>query len=179
MAFNAKNLHYDKQEPSFLRKLKGEFGGFDGRHNVQIARPKKDRLKTGDDDEDDPVIVDEQGERVEKAEYERRVREGDEAEKQNGKDPVKDDEGQKPDEDQSERQKVAEIGSTANLKKRKAARVVGGDDEDREDKADEDSKQKSRKEDDQSQGSSRKKKDPGAAKKKGKNIKLSFDDPDG
>ena len=60
MAFNAKNLHYEKQEPAFLRRLKAE--NTSDRHNVSIARPRKPRLETGDDD--GPTIVDEQGENV-------------------------------------------------------------------------------------------------------------------
>src|SRR3978361_481851 len=110
MAFNAKNLQYDKREPAFLRKLKGEFGGLDGRHNVQIARPKKDRLKTGDDDEDEPVIVDELGERIEKAEFERRVKGGDENETTATSDDVVAENGEAG---EGAKQKVTEIGSSA------------------------------------------------------------------
>src|SRR3978361_1484798 len=110
MAFNAKNLQYDKREPAFLRKLKGEFGGLDGRHNVQIARPKKDRLKTGDDDEDEPVILDEQGERIEKEEVDRRLKGGDEAETTATADHVVAENGEAG---ESAKQKVMEIGSLA------------------------------------------------------------------
>ena len=72
MAFNAKNLSYNKEDPSFLRKLKAEHGG--DRSNVQIARPKKDRLKTGDDDEDEPTMVDEHGENLGKEEWEKMLK---------------------------------------------------------------------------------------------------------
>ena len=178
MAFNAKNLEYNKQEPAFLRKLKGEFGGLDGRHNVQIARPKKDRLKTGDDD-DDPLIVDEQGETVEKAEYERRMNGGDEVQKlvDDGED-----EGPKSEEQENakkaERQQVTEIGTSGNPKKRKAGKVVRGEE------ADEIKPEEApvRNKDDQHEESDKKassKKVTTAAKKKGKKIKLSFDNPEG
>lgn len=179
MAFNGKNLHYDKQEPAFLRKLRGEFGGLDGRHNVQIARPKKDRLKTGDEDEDDPVIVDEQGERVEKAEFERRVREGDEPGVEEGEESPRDDPGEKSNETQNERQKVAEIGSAVNAKKRKSGKIVGGEDQDGANPSGKDSKPETSKRAHESDALDRKKKDPIASKKKGKKIKLSFDDADG
>src|ERR1700750_161362 len=106
MAFNAKNLNYHIREPVFLCTLKDEEGGLDGRHNVQIARPKKDRLKTGDDDEDEPVIVDEQGDRIEKAEFERRVKGEDEAEE-----PAAADEEVKV-QGEGAKQKVTEIGSS-------------------------------------------------------------------
>ncbi|KAF7510302.1 hypothetical protein GJ744_006798 [Endocarpon pusillum] len=65
MTFNAKNLHYEKQEPAFLRRLRSE--NTSDRHNVSIARPRKPRLEIGD--EDGPTIVDEQGEEVTEKEY--------------------------------------------------------------------------------------------------------------
>jgi Domain of unknown function (DUF4604) len=65
MTFNAKNLHYEKQEPAFLRRLRNE--NTSDRHNVSIARPRKPRLQTGDDD--GPTIVDEQGENLTEQEY--------------------------------------------------------------------------------------------------------------
>ncbi|KAJ9634962.1 uncharacterized protein PV06_08663 [Exophiala oligosperma] len=188
MSFNSKNLHYDKQEPSFLRKLKGQYAGLDGRSNVQIARPKKDRLKTGDGDEDDPLIVDESGETVEKAEFERRQREGDDPElerqpnTENGDDNGQD--GKQEQQHQNERQKVTEIGSSANAKKRKVGKVVTSDEVDDRGEVNVDGQsivkksQRSRLEDpDDAEAKSPKKKDQ--VKKKGKKIKLSFDDADG
>ncbi|ERF72342.1 hypothetical protein EPUS_06098 [Endocarpon pusillum Z07020] len=65
MTFNAKNLHYEKQEPAFLRRLRSE--NTSDRHNISIARPRKPRLEVGD--EDGPTIVDEQGEEVTEKEY--------------------------------------------------------------------------------------------------------------
>ncbi|EXJ63382.1 uncharacterized protein A1O5_11431 [Cladophialophora psammophila CBS 110553] len=183
MAFNAKNLEYNKQEPSFLRRLRGEVGGLDGRNNVQIARPKKDRLKTGDDEEDEPVIVDERGERIEKAEFERRMKGGNDteqsAEKEAGTEAGAQAEEAKQNPEHSERQMVTQIGASANAKKRKVGKVVGGEDEDDRD---------SRVNKAPKQGNGPKEKDdkhpvakigPVAPKKKGKKIKLSFDDPDG
>ena len=187
MAFNSKNLQYEKKEPAFLRKLRGEFGGLDGRHNVQIARPKKDRLKTGDEDEDDPVIVDEQGERVEKAEFERRVREGgDEDGKErragDGDDAEKSNTHQGSGEKHGDRQKVAGIGVPAHSKKRKAGKAVGVDNEAVDDRDEEAPLRKTSSNDGGCEGETKaptKKKEPGAGKKKAKKIKLSFDDTDG
>lgn len=65
MAFNAKNLHYERQEPAFLRRLRSE--NTSDRHNVSFARPRKPRLEDGDDDK--PTIVDEQGENLTEKEY--------------------------------------------------------------------------------------------------------------
>ncbi len=179
MAFNAKNLHYDKNEPSFLRKLKGEFGNLDGRHNVQIARPKKDRLKTGDDDEDEPVIIDESGETIEKTEFERRVK-GDEekaADGAEGGEEVAAVDGSK----ESERQKVAEIGASSGAKKRKVVKVVGDVDDQVDDLSGKIPTQQ------RPTGASKEKtdkvapdkKDAASSKKKAKKIKLSFDEPEG
>ena len=65
MTFNAKNLHYEKQEPAFLRRLRGQ--NTSDKHNVSTVRPRKPRLDTGDDD--GPTIVDEQGESMTEQEY--------------------------------------------------------------------------------------------------------------
>ncbi|KAI9820952.1 MAG: hypothetical protein M1832_003424 [Thelocarpon impressellum] len=67
MAFNAKNLTYEKQEPAFLRKLKGQYGGDSERHERPLARPRK--LKA-DDEDDEPVYVDEESQdTISKADY--------------------------------------------------------------------------------------------------------------
>lgn len=184
MAFNAKNLQYNKQEPAFLRRLKGEYVGQDGRQTYQAPRPKRDRLKSGDDD-DDPVIVDEQGETVNKEEFERRV---------NGEEPAEDGtkvdlEPGKDDDDgsaslaaaknSSERQKVSEIGGSAASKKRKVGKVVGGE-EDLGGSASEASRGVRTTTEADSGAAVPIKKDTAAPKKKkGKKIKLSFDEPDG
>ncbi|KAI9698708.1 MAG: hypothetical protein M1836_003818 [Candelina mexicana] len=68
MTFNAKNLNYDMKEPSFLRKLKGEYGAGDShRHERPTARPRKQQ--TGEDD-DGPTYVDEESnETISKSQY--------------------------------------------------------------------------------------------------------------
>ena len=128
MAFNAKNLHYEKNEPAFLRRIRGEYSS--DRHNVQIARPKKDRLKTADDD-DAPTIVNESGETVSVDEYEKMVSKAtavtvaDQSSSANGT-KVEDHEVVEKEEQrrEPEKQKVSEIGGP---KKRKAVKVVGDD----------------------------------------------------
>jgi Domain of unknown function (DUF4604) len=65
MSFNSKNLHYEKKEPAFLRRLKGQ--NTSERHSASIVRPRKPRLETGDDD--GPTLVDEHGENVTEQEY--------------------------------------------------------------------------------------------------------------
>ncbi|KAI9842161.1 MAG: hypothetical protein M1837_007448 [Sclerophora amabilis] len=69
MSFNAKNLSYELEQPSFLRKLRGEYDrGDHQRHEHPIARPK--RLRDGEED-DEPTYVEEgSNETVSKADYE-------------------------------------------------------------------------------------------------------------
>ena len=161
MAFNSKNLHYEKNEPAFLRKLRGEYGS--DRQSFQAARPKRDRL--ANDDDDAPAMVDEEGATVSKEEYEAMI---------SGKD---DDVGSKTTDEkhasivtgkevthggetaeleaENAKQKVADVGVA---KKRKQAKVV------REETEGEDELQM------------KKSKPVNKAKKK---VKLSFDEPDG
>ena len=193
MAFNAKNLQYNKQEPAFLRKLKGEYAGQDGRQNYQAPRPKRDRLKAGDED-DDPLIVDEQGETVAKEEFERRMKEDEDVagtskttsdgvgvEHSNGVEDATGGGRETSGDKQKERQQVSEIGGAAATKKRKVGKIVGAEDEDGEKlPAAVGSKVASTSEDADGGASLPKAKDLGATKKKkGKKIKLSFDEPDG
>jgi len=133
MAFNAKNLHYEKQEPAFLRKLRGEHDG--ERHNVQIARPKKDRLKTTDED-DGPTIVDESGEVVSREEYEAMTGGNgagdysvDGGATGSAKDVIEAEQSAEKEKanERPEKQKVADIGGP---RKRKAVKVIVEDDVD-------------------------------------------------
>lgn len=167
-AFNAKNLEYNRQEPSFLRKLKAEHGG--DRSNVQFARPKTDRLKTGDDDEDEPTIVDEHGDSLGKGEWERMLKKEKEEARERGKEQNGDEEGGRvtngegrKDEGAREKQQVAEIGAN---KKRKAVRVFGEETAADRNKVD-------------SKGNEKPHEKPATSttKKKTKKVKLSFDDP--
>lgn len=189
MAFNAKNLQYNKQEPAFLRRLKGDYVGQDGRQTYQAPRPQRDRMKAGDDD-DDPVIVDEQGETVAKEEFERRVN-ADEGGESSAKTKLGDHEtkeGLEPGKDgpedleakNGERQKVSEVGGSAASKKRKVGKVVGGEEEDLQNPVLDGSRNASKKSGASAEVAVSKNKDSAAAKKKkGKKIKLSFDEPDG
>ena len=165
MAFNAKNLHYEKQEPAFLRKLRGEHSS--DRHNVQIARPKKSRIGTGDDD--GPTIVDEAGGDVSKEEYEQLLNGEEEPaklEQTNAEGTLEvSTEVAKTSNSigEHERQRVAEIGGP---KKRKHAKVVG-----------EDVEEKSAKKSSPKQSESINDEPKSRTKGKKKLIKLSFDEP--
>lgn len=163
-SFNAKNLAYIKQEPSFLRKLREQHGS--DRSNVQIARPKKDRLKTSDGDEDEPTIVDESGETVEKAEWEERLKkeqEGPGADQKAGNGDGDDGyvKSLETNTDGREKQQIADLGAT---KKRKVGRVIGSEGEGGAMVSDDKKVEK--------------KTTSTTIKKRPKKIKLSFDEPD-
>jgi Domain of unknown function (DUF4604) len=78
MSFKGKNLQFEKKEPAFLRKLRGEITGSQtedpDRHQLSAARPKKPKH---DDEDDGPTYVLEgSSTTVSKAEYEEMVGKG-------------------------------------------------------------------------------------------------------
>jgi hypothetical protein len=148
--FNAKSLHFERQEPAFLQKLRDQAAGRgdSDRHEVQQARPgKKPRLEM--DDDDGPMIVYEDeagasGGNVGREEYEMLMKgkgegvgKGDEGEAEGqgegagagkGGEEVENASGG-GEEREREKQKVAEVGV---MKKRKAVKVVVGQGEEPE-----------------------------------------------
>ncbi|CRG84440.1 hypothetical protein PISL3812_01726 [Talaromyces islandicus] len=172
MAFNSKNLSYDRQEPAFLRKLRGESSGVDSPRQERFSqRPRKPKNKD-DDDDDAPTYVDEEtNDTITKEDYEALLK-GSEKDKSQttlaegdgdiapgeSKEPAASSEQANVADAPKAQEKMAEIGSQ---KRKKQARVVGGDDDEvaAEDEA-------SRKD----SSSSRR---PKAKRKK---VKLSFDD---
>jgi hypothetical protein len=189
--FNARNLHFEKQEPTFLRKLRGEAAGRgdSDRHEVQQARPgKKPRLEM--DDDDGPTIVYEDeastsGGNVGREEYEmlmKRKGEGKGGSAGKGEEGEGDGQGEsagagKGGEDveiasrggeEREKQKVAEVGV---MKKRKLGKVVAGKDEEPEPGT-------------KTSAAAHKTTEPAKpqvkpkAKASKKTVKLSFDEPD-
>lgn len=172
-------LEFTKQEPAFLRKLREQHGG--PRNNVQAPRPKKDRLRTGDDDEDEPVILDESGENVAKEDWEGMLKREKDGEAADGVNEGDEGSEQKAGESTTnsanagvrEAQKVAEIGAA---KKRKVGKVIG------EQEGEDDSSGKRTSDAAKSTSEQSSKPQTGSitakAKKKAKKIKLSFDEPD-
>ncbi|MCJ1247338.1 hypothetical protein MMC30_004552 [Trapelia coarctata] len=172
MSFNAKNLTYESKEPSFLRKLKSEYGGNNsGRHERPLARPRKQKGADEDEDDEPTYVVDGGRDTLTKAEYDalmnpqdeavsqaKGVRDGEATESANGSA-----ESTRIATDQAEdlpqpakKEVVATIGGTG---KRRIAKVVGDDPEGDEGK------------EDRKPAASAKK----AAKPK-KKVKLSFDE---
>jgi Domain of unknown function (DUF4604) len=174
--FKAKNLTYDKKQPAFLQRLKAEYAG--DKNNVQFARPNKSRLKTGDEGEDDPAIVDETGESVGREVWEemlRKEKEGDREGKGDGaaaevKEAEAKDEMAREESRDGSRQKVAEVGAG---KKRKVVKVIG------DGRVNESSRTQgfSETHGEKEGGQKAKGEDSAKLKKRAKKIKLSFDDP--
>ncbi|KAI9749417.1 MAG: hypothetical protein M4579_006883 [Chaenotheca gracillima] len=169
MSFNAKNLSYELEQPSFLRKLRGQYDrGESERHERPNPRPQKNRDGVEDDE---PTYVDEDSnETVSKAEYEALVTESTDptttAEKPKGGtggDTAEADSSSLPPEAPTQsrsREQLADIGARS---KRKAVKAVGQDN----DEGGSAHREKSR-----SPSVSKSNKNKKARKK----VKLSFDD---
>jgi Domain of unknown function (DUF4604) len=191
--FNAKNLHYEKPEPAFLRRLRGQAigagGGDADRLNVQHARPgKKPRLEM-DGDDDGPTIAyeDEGGGNVGRKEYEALTKatsgsdggrvgvDGEAVDKAGGNGAVASGEGDGAVEER-EKQKVADVGGGGVKKKRKVGKVVGGEDDADVEKAEAEGGAGARPQTSTSTSTTATTKSKSS--KKQKKVKLSFDEPD-
>jgi len=146
--FNPKNLHFEKQEPAFLQKLRGEAAGRgdSDQHEVRQVRPgKKPRLEMDDDNEPTIVFEDEagfpSGGNVRREEYEMLMKgkgkddgngKGDEGEVEGQEESTgvgkggENVEGTSGGGEKREKQKVAGVGG---IKKRKVGKVVAGEGE--------------------------------------------------
>lgn len=170
------NLQYEAQEPAFLRRLREQNSGSsaDRRHERPVARARKPKA---DDADDAPAYVDENSnETLSKAEYEAMLKtesKSVEGEAGGAKNVTEDETpgvtgeltgtepkvaGTLPEEEKKESStKEATVGN----KKRKSAKVIGNDEEDQDDEQAPKVSTPSKKQ---------------KQKKKGKPIKLSFDD---
>jgi len=153
-----------------LQRLRAQNTGYgdDGdpdRHQVPLARPKKAK---NPDDDDGPTFVDESGELVSKADYERQLK-GDVPGEETGDNVTGELKGDgKPEASGAlpadSKPRVEQKLTDGNaVKKRKVAKVVGDEDEDDTSKPEKDTAPKAAKK----------------AKKKAKPIKLAFDDDEG
>lgn len=192
----AQPLQYQAAEPAFLRRLKAGNAALDGRHNVQIPRARgnmgvNDRLNMkGEEGEDEPLVVDEDGNVVSRDEVERMERAGGD---EDGRTAVE--EGNMAGTKEEERvggdvqRRADEDGKVSSGfgKKRKAVKVVGETGRDDLDSGrdvdDEDEKVKSLQDSTKdlntlvAKGKEDARKEEAGKKTKRKKIKLSFDDP--
>lgn len=191
--FNAKNMHYEKQEPAFLRRFRSEAagGGDMDRHSVQTARPgKKPRLEMDEDDGPTIVYESEGGGNVGREEYEALTKskvDVDDGEMvgHQGEGKISKDGGEGKGEggvgedtkngkslamsgagaagDEPEREKQ-KVADVGGMKKRKAGKIVGGEDNEVETTVGP-----------VARPTTSSKSKPSKAQKK---VKLSFDEPD-
>jgi hypothetical protein len=166
----SKDLSYDSSLPPFLQRLRTQNTGYGNegdpdRHERPLARPKKAK---NPDDDDGPTFVDESGEMVSKADYEKQLN-GDVEDDETGGNVIggpKDDgepeaSGALPSHSGPRVEQKLTDGTA--VKKRKVAKVIGDEDEIDPLKptgAEKDTAPKATKK----------------AKKKAKPIKLAFDD---
>ncbi|KAF6231549.1 hypothetical protein HO173_010301 [Letharia columbiana] len=167
MSFNAKNLSYASNEPAFLRKLRGDYGDRDSsRHERPLARPRK-QVQEGEDNDQPTYVVEDSQDTLSKAEYEALVA-ADTADKDENNVLLSAKAGHVIEEAEPRKDEVA--GEAAPVKqavagiggstKRRLAKVVGDEGED-----------KAASEDCVSGRNSKT-----SRVKKGKKMKLSFDD---
>ncbi|KAK2865153.1 hypothetical protein FQN49_003854 [Arthroderma sp. PD_2] len=138
MSHKAKNLSYEKPEPSFLRKLRNQYGDGGEYHRSQ-PNPRPTKAKYVEDEDDGPTYVDEESNEVISKDKYLEMVEGpkDETtgseEKRSGEngqpEATKGNVGENGTEVESRasksKQNVAEIGAS---KKRKQGKIVGGGD---------------------------------------------------
>ena len=128
--------HIDPNEPKFLRKLRGEYGGDSARYERPLARPRK-QIIGGDGDEEPTYVQEDIHDTISKAEYDALV-ENTKVEKQESKNvvplaelndgreiPLRDVD-KSPQDPAPAKQQLAGIGVNA---KRRYAKVVGEVDE--------------------------------------------------
>jgi hypothetical protein len=137
MSLKAKNLEFDKSQPAFLRRLRGEIvGQGDGdpdRHHNAAVRPKRpDRLDAGEDDGPTYVIEDTNA-TLTKDEYEAMVK-GENGAQNTGDDYAKAASDCSEDVKGAEGTKVGskakqKLGTVGAPKKRKAIKIISGDDD--------------------------------------------------
>ncbi|KAH8722648.1 hypothetical protein GQ44DRAFT_347681 [Phaeosphaeriaceae sp. PMI808] len=125
MSFKAKDLHFDNEQPAFLRRLRGELtSGDSARHEQPIARNK--RMNKNDEDDAPTYVLEDSNQSLTKEEYDAFV---------SGKNPgdeqttMADDASKDAPKDTELKQKdrIAEVGSGS--KKRKAAKVIANEQE--------------------------------------------------
>jgi hypothetical protein len=118
----------EANEPAFLAKLRGQYGSSEGRLERPAMRPRKAK-DPKDEEDDEPVYVDEESnEVISKEEYKALVK-GDESEddstaKKTSTADNQDETKPQPDTAASKQSNLTEIGGQ---KKRKQAKVVGED----------------------------------------------------
>src|SRR5579871_2341570 len=168
MSFKSKNIHYEHNEPAFLRRIRGEIVDSADDQTNSVPLPQKPRrLELGDDD-GPTYVLEESGDTVTKEVFEKMIAKNKEVEDipviEDAEEKRQDNGAQNEKNDNMSRhkQQVAQIG--ALTKKRKIAKIVGqGPDSDERAEGASSSKVFS-------------KPNVQKPKKKAKQVKLTFDD---
>ncbi|KAJ5713079.1 uncharacterized protein N7483_010260 [Penicillium malachiteum] len=148
---------YEAKQPAFLQKLRGQYGSdTSGRLEQPALRPRKAK-DPKDEEEDEPVYIDEESNEVISKEEYKALAQGETTKEEDGtsKGPTLAEEGQTQGESSVKQSNLTEVGGQ---RKRKQAKVVGEE----ENKAEPEETPKATEKPKKS--------------KKGKKIKLSFDD---
>jgi hypothetical protein len=128
----SKGLEFDRTQPAFLRRLRGEINGQvddPDRHVNPVARPKRPKRLDADEDEGPTYVLEDTNATLTKEEYEALVKEG--AKESNNNEPANESgkheaiNGERP----KSTQKVAAIGAA---KKRKTAKVIGAEEDEKD-----------------------------------------------
>jgi hypothetical protein len=166
-----KGLEFDRTQPAFLQRLRGEISGQvddPDRHVNPVARPKGPKRLEAEEDDGPTYVMEDTNATLTKEEYEALVRE--DAKEANGESATPDEKSGTSDEKPKTTKKVPSIGAT---KKRKAAKIIGGAEED--DQAEHETPLGKAIEEIKGKGESTRKKPPPPKKKKAK-VKLNFGD---
>ena len=65
----SKGLEYEASEPAFLRKLREQHGGGDGRHERPVPRPRKARTAADEDDDAPAYVMEDSNDSLSKEDY--------------------------------------------------------------------------------------------------------------
>lgn len=176
MSIKSKDLSYDtSNEPAFLRRLRAQNSGQGDRHERPVARPQ--RLQKDTEDDDPTYVVEGSDETLTKAEYDAFISSKSKVDSEKADGDVVGVTGEltgsepevsgalpyiEEDEAEAEKKKKRVVEAGAGSKKRKVAKVVGDDGEDG-----------GNNDGDENKGTKSVSK---KARKKGKPIKLSFED---
>jgi hypothetical protein len=168
----AKGLEFDRSQPAFLRRLRGEISGQTDdpdRHVDAAARPKRPKRLDADEDDGPTYVMEDTNATLTKDEYEALVK-GGEANDANSASNVH--AGTTQTGADGKGKAAQKLGSIGVVKKRKAARVLGGEDEEN----DEDSQKTVTSKAAESAGATSKGVEKKAPKKKKAKVKIDFGD---
>lgn len=124
----AKGLEFDRSQPAFLRRLRGEIGGQTDdpdRHVDAVARPKRPKRLDADEDDGPTYVMEDSSATLTKDEYEALLKE----QAKETASVSKTDEGASAAKGDRNGKATQKLGSIGAAKKRKVAKVVGGEDE--------------------------------------------------